>query len=328
MRLDPTTVKQDLVDVGIAPSTVEALWPSWWTPEAASSRSAQVELRFTMARRLGLQPSSLLSDEPQFVWPEDARFKNLGTTTAGEQAALSAYGSAVGHALLPFGSPPSRIVGVAARELRDAILADRPFVTLEDLVTTCWAIGIPLIRLSVFPLRQKRMHAMSVRSGESYAILLGRSTSFASQAAYDIAHELGHIASGHLEDSPALLDVGDPLEIAERDDEEVAADRFALALLTGREEPIIRVNDPNFNSTMLKTVAEQVAPAERIAPGVLCLCAGHATGRWKQVVGALKLLPGEAINTAEYINGVAESQLAHSQVLEHDDYVRAVMGAL
>ena len=56
--------------LGLSDSAVSAAWPRWWSEDAESSASARAELRFGVARRLGLDPHSLLEDRdaPRFLW--------------------------------------------------------------------------------------------------------------------------------------------------------------------------------------------------------------------------------------------------------------------
>ena len=74
---------------GLSQSAVAAAWPEWWSKDAESSPSANVELRFSLARKLGLDPRSLIADEaePLFVWDDAARFK--GFTGVGARPKLT-----------------------------------------------------------------------------------------------------------------------------------------------------------------------------------------------------------------------------------------------
>src|SRR5690606_19629689 len=95
-------------------------------------------------------------------------------------------------------------------------------IGLPHLLTFCWAIGIPIIQLRVFPLAAKRMCAMAVRVQDRFAILLAKESRFLPQVAYYVAHELGHIALGHLSSNPVMVDMEDPLKEQYRGDSEEA----------------------------------------------------------------------------------------------------------
>ena len=111
-------------------------WPSWWSKEAASSPSARAELRFALARRLGLEPKPLLGERVEFVWNDEARFKHLSTEDAAQRAALTSFGMSVGRLLLRATSGvPIDILDAAG--LRDAILRGSRFVDLNSIIATC-----------------------------------------------------------------------------------------------------------------------------------------------------------------------------------------------
>ena len=217
------TSSAQLKDLGLAEPAIEAAWPRWWSEDAEASASARAELRFSVARRLGIDPGSLLDDreQPRFLWREEARFKHLASEDDVERAGIASFGRAVASAML--GAAPLATVDLtdlAAADLRAQLLASgRPYVGLQDLVALGWGVGIPVVYLRVFPWRQKRMAAMTVRVAERNFILLGKDAGYPAWISFYLAHELGHIALGHVEADHALvdLDVGDALE---PDDEE------------------------------------------------------------------------------------------------------------
>src|SRR6202044_2275975 len=144
----------------------------------------------------------------------------LGTASEREQEIIAAFGVAVGRSAIratkvgPWPDLPDAIT------LRETILAQNRLVDATALLTFCWAFGIPVIQLRLFPLKQKRMHAMTIKSGDRYAILLGLQTRYWAQIAYIIAHEISHILLGHLADSGSLLEIDDPLDLENPDEEE------------------------------------------------------------------------------------------------------------
>src|SRR6266478_1051876 len=86
--------RQRLRGFGFTDPAIDAAWPSWWSDEAESSFSAQTELRFSIARKLGLEPRSLLEDEtePRFIWRDEARFKRLSGESDLERAGITSFG--------------------------------------------------------------------------------------------------------------------------------------------------------------------------------------------------------------------------------------------
>src|SRR3712207_2921575 len=110
--------------LGLSDSVINAAWPSWWSDEADASPSARAELRYSVARKLGLDPRSLLDDDesPQFVWKDVARFKHLTVETDTEMWALTSFGKTLGAMLLSATKASTSIGGRSAGELRSAIL--------------------------------------------------------------------------------------------------------------------------------------------------------------------------------------------------------------
>lgn len=310
-------LKDRLGALGMSPTVVDAVWPAWWSEEAESSPSARAELRFGVSRRLGIDPRSLLGadEEPRFLWGgREAKFKNLSGASEVERTGLTSFGRAVASILLQATPPASRgIVGTAARALRDAVLStDREFVDLRSLLTVCWGVGIPVVHLRVFPWSAKRMAAMTVRVGDRSAILLGRDFEYPAPVAFHLAHEMGHIGLDHLSPGEAIVNVDPPDRALEpADEEEEAADRFALELLTGR--PDLEVTEAEDSAAAspggLARVVQQEGPRLRIEPGTLALCFGYSTQKWEAAFGALKTIYSSPAPAWQAVNGVAGTQL-------------------
>jgi hypothetical protein len=257
-----------------------------------------------------------LADEPRFLWRDETRFKNLGATTLHEAAVLGSFSVSVARpavAATPAG--PLLPISVSPASLRAELLKGAATIGLDELLALCWAFSTPVIYLRLFPLAHKRMHAVTANIGGRHAILIGQESRYAARIAYFIAHELGHIALGHVGDSVALLDVDDPLQAGDqRDEEEEAADRFALELLTGSAEPEIESSVDNFNARQLADAAITASVGAQVDPGVLALCLAHRTGHWQQAVGALKLIPPGERDLPSGINALAAHEMRWSSI--------------
>jgi hypothetical protein len=326
MTSDARSLRRELRKAGLTTGAIDAVWPEWWSEAAETSASASAELRYTLARRLGISPRSLFDGPPRFVWRDRVKYKNLGTASSEEVGILTSFGVAVGQCALA-AAPPAVRLPASAAELRAAILASSDVVGLGDVLAFCWAVGVPVLQLRLFPLAHKHMHAMTVQVGNRFVILLGRETRFAAQAAYVVAHEIGHMVLLHTVGLAALIDVEDPLRVTEVDDEESAADRFALELLTGDPEPHVESNVESFSATQLADAAMTAAPDAHVDAGVLALCLAHATARWEQGFGALKIIPPGESDVGSELNALARRELAWSSLpLDIQDYLLKVMG--
>jgi hypothetical protein len=173
------------------------------------------------------------------------------------------------------------------------------------------------------------MSAMSVRIGNRYVILLAQDAKYPAPIAYYVAHELAHIALGHLGDQEAVIDLGDPLRArrGELDEEELSCDRYALELLTGQPDPYISTNAHSFLAAQLAQVAIDSSSELGIEPGMIALCFGHSTGRWNKAYGAMKYIYGQGAPIWQAINGVA-GQHFDWDALPSDlsDYLQTVLG--
>lgn len=183
-------------------------------------------------------------------------------------------------------------------------------------------MGIPLVYQSVFPLAAKRMDAMTVAIGERPAILLARRTTYPAFLAFVIAHELGHIALGHLGRDRTLADFSisalfgddEPGYFPRDDREESDATSFAFELLTGNPAFAVEADRTHFNAAQVAVAATDASRTHRVDPGTVALSLGYLSNEWSAVYGALKLLRLHDPNLPEHINQIARKQLDLSEL--------------
>lgn len=328
MALSPRDLRIELSRAGIANAAVDAAWPQWWSSEAESSLSATAELTFTVARHLGLSSQDLLDGEARFVWRDETKFKRLTTAASGQEQALSSFGRAVARIAVTGTAAGDSTPTYSVHDIREAILHGAQFVDARALLAFAWGIGIPVLQLRIFPLAQKRMHAMTAAVGGRAAILLARDSSYVAPMTFTLAHEIGHVMLGHLAGAATVMDIEDPLVSPEPDDdEEDAADQFALELLTGQPEPTVLTNLKHFSATQLADAATREGQSLGIEPGVLAMCLGHSTRQWEKVYGSLKIITPGQLDVSGWLNSIAERQLDWSAIPEDgQNYLRVVMG--
>lgn len=316
---------------GLSESAINAAWPDWWSDDADSSPSAQAELRFSLARKLGLDPGSLLDDEsPRFLWDDSAKYKNFTGDDAREKPAITAFGMSMARLLTQCVDSGPTLEGMTAAKLRASLLHAYSFVRLQDLLSLLWGVGIPTIYLKVFPVAAKRMCAMSVRTTDRYAILLAKDSMYPASVAFHLAHEIGHIALGHVGIGSALVDMDDPAEREKSEDkEEQDADAFALELLTGDAKFKVSKKGRGRSASELAAQALEVGPARQIEPGTLALCYGHATQEWATVQNAMKTIYTHEIAAWSVTNRIANIQLKLDVLTdENASFLHAVMGGV
>lgn len=316
---------------GLSGSAIAAAWPDWWTAAAESSPSAQAELRFSLARKLGLDARSLVAeDEPRFIWDDSARFKGFSGDPGAERPVVGSFGTALANMLLQGVERTTERPRMGAPELRRTILGDRPNVGLLELLSTSWGLGIPVVHLRVYPLSAKRMCAMCVRVGNRYAILMARDARYPAPLAFHLAHELGHVLLGHLGEGESIVDLESVEDYGgSRDAEEHHADDFALEVLTGRQTLQFAVEGEGRGAQQLASEVIRVGRDERIEPGTLALAYGHATGNWDTASGALQFIYKQPYDAWRAINEIAIRQLRWDLISdEAGHFIRAVLGAI
>jgi hypothetical protein len=323
---DSSKLFQELRKIGFSNDAIEAAWPSWWSDDIAASPSGRAELRFALARKLGLAAKPLLGERVEFVWKDSARFKHLTTQDAVQQNILSSFGVAIGRLLIRGVPAGHGFTGLSPLELRESILSSAPYVDLQQLLATCWALGVPVMQLRVFPLTTKSMHAMVIESGGRHAILLGRNASYPAPAAFTLAHEIGHIACGHMRGALALIDIEDPALAKDRDAQETEADAFALSILTGSPAPEISTQFENFNAPTLADAVLKAGPQYGIEPGTLALCVAYRKKNWPVAMSAMRFIYSAPKPVWQEVNGIARSMLDWDALGdEGSDFIRNLM---
>ncbi|WP_234831173.1 ImmA/IrrE family metallo-endopeptidase [Rhodopseudomonas palustris] len=318
---------KELKEAGLSRAAIEAAWPVWWSDDLSESPSARAELRFALARKLGLAPKPLLGERVEFVWRDSAKFKNLSIQNSTQQDILSSFGVSIGRLLLRATPIGRGFDGLSAEAIRGSIIRSTAgYVDLRALLSTSWAVGVPVIQLKVFPLTTKSMHAMVIESGGRHAIILGRDASYPAPVAFTLAHEIGHIVGGHLKGASALVDLEDPALASSYDADESEADAFALSVLTGTPTLTITTELQNYNAPTLARAVLNAAPLYGIEPGTFALCVAYRQKNWAVAMSALKFIYAEAKPVWKEVNGIADSYIDWDALGdEAEDYLRKLM---
>ena len=114
--------------------------------------------------------------------------------------------------------------------------------------------------------------------------------SFSAWLLFILAHELGHIACGHVKDG-VLVDEG----IADKeiqDTEETEANDFAVKLLFGKQPDYQWMQ--KLNTIELVRISRKYAKDVMVDPGVVVLNYAWNTKDWANAVGALKIIEPSA----------------------------------
>lgn len=308
---------QRLEVAGFARDFVRTCLPQWWDDQAEESESSWLQLQLDLSQRFSLDPFSVLDENAPLRLSDVGRpkFKHLALTEA-QQGAANGFGAGLARLLLGAMPFAAHELPASALELRGLMLdgAANRWIGFGELLTLCYAFGIPVAHLTAFPAGIKGMAAMTTSVGSRGAIFTARKPVHPAQVVFFLAHELGHIALGHVRDGRSIvealtLDPDESDDGVPDDDEEIAADRFALELLTGRAE--LRVTGPSDKGSAKELHERAVATGNelRIDPGLIILCYGRESRRWPLAINALKQLPDFGAPVSTEINTGLRTQL-------------------
>lgn len=280
----------------------EIVLPDWWDDKIAHNPAGYAEGLMILSRNLGLDLSSMQNEAVP------VGLRNLGpckfkktTKTKDEELALAGNLATRMVELIDAAVPkPKAPFPKSASEIRKVILSGGArWVGLANLVDYCWSVGLPVMPVTTFPPKAKKMEGLAVGRSGRYAAVLSKNVKHSAWLLFILAHELGHIIRRHISGNSVLVD-----EVVDRksaDEEEKAANAFALEVLTGNPElQVFPVPVGHRASAQgLARAARQAGTHERIDPGHIILnCAYQTGGNFFAVANAaLKLLEpsGDAV---------------------------------
>jgi len=271
--------------------TSVAALPWWWDDSLAENPAGYAQCLVSLSRHLGIDLESMQKDTGPLRLKNFGicKFKKRAGTTEAELQLSRVIATLAAAAIeTPYRPVPS------AADLRLSILEKAPWVGFEQLLDYCWSAGIPVLHVNRFPPDAKRPEGFTLRIAGRPVIVLCRDEKHPSWQLFILAHELGHIASGHIPEDGALFD--EKVQGNEPDAEETEADRYALELLTGKGTTSIGASGRWPNMTELARLATEFGRRNSVDPGHVALNYGHSmTGSnfFPVARGALKLIhPG------------------------------------
>ncbi|MEA5619671.1 ImmA/IrrE family metallo-endopeptidase [Cronbergia sp. UHCC 0137] len=206
--------------------------PSWWNDELNNKHFAVLEGAGYIADNLNLDLKSLLVPEEKikFNTPPATKFKQhnsqnndypyVAQALASRVAELIACGTDVNVTSLP----------TNVEEIRTEILKNYPKVNLISLLEYCWSKGIVIGYFHHFPKNTKKFAGLIQLQFSRPVIILSSKPTHSARLAFNLAHELGHLALGHLKEGVLIL-VDEQIEFDCNNDEENQANQFAAQLL-------------------------------------------------------------------------------------------------
>ena len=267
--------------------------PSWWDDDVATNPSGYAEGLLLLSRHLGLDLASLQSENEPIRLREFGicKFKKRSDVSEDDLALSRVVATRAAQLAASAISTPAVMIPMDAREIRQEIVGDdAPWVGLTELLDYCWSIGLPVLHLNHFPKNAQRPDGFAARVNGRPVVVLCRNVKYSAWLLFILAHELGHLALGHVPDEGTLIDEG--LDQDSADVEEQQANAFAMGLLTGRSDRRFTAAGRWPNAEGLAKSALEVGRRSMIDPGHVVLNYAHAMGKSFFPVGlaALKLL--------------------------------------
>lgn len=296
---------------------VERAIPSWWTVEAEAEQNGLDHLKLLLAQRLGLDIEALRArDEVKPVAPAGMRFRRSSNLQAEEPPDPNlAFLSRV--ARFAAGSiEPSMTVPETGLQLHAAILAEtgKKFVDLNGVLEFCWSRHIAVIHVDSIPMAKKGLDALVYGVNGRFVIIVLRSLGAerSADAAFTIAHELGHIALGHVGENLAIID--DPSDVERMRDTEREADAFAAEVLSGGRYKKSWRRGAQSGVTLAARALHYQSEWGIDAGHIVLRAAFDRDIQWANARAACKCLPRPAKTPHDIINTLAMKELEVSRI--------------
>jgi hypothetical protein len=288
-----------LGSAGIPSSFARKVLPSWWDDEVAKEPAGlqQAQLYFSRAFNIDLQSLADRTAEPRFR-ASVKKFKLSQNVSEGEVSVGANYATGIAKLALSGVDSKQKALPKDPLKLRQQILQTHECVSLEGLLDWCVNAAIPVIHVEKLP--GKKMTGLVVRDSDRFAIVLSKN-GHPAFLLFHLAHELAHIAKGHLTADGFVAD--EKIRGADSSDaDEKEADAYAIRLINGKDVAYHAAgritSGPALCSAAIARGAEQ-----KIDPGHIILNFAHNQRQFPLANLALKSLPGPS-DGREVVNSV------------------------
>lgn len=309
--------------LGFPKSYVTGALPSWWEAEAATTPAGLQHTMLMLSRRLGLDLKTLRGEASGACGPAHCRYKKDARTDNDDLRVATQIALQVGTFVSAATKVPYTPLP-AASVARTEILQGNANVGFEALLSYCWAHGVPVVHLakSAFPTNSRRMHGLTARIRGRPIIVLAKQADYLAWLLFILAHECGHLASGHIGDDAVLVDA--VVDKESEDAEEQEANRFALELLCGDDVQFVAKR--GVTGPRLAAMARATGRERRIDPGHVALNYAHGADRFGVANAALALIEGK-VDVSARVNRRLQTELDWERLTDDDaEFVERMTG--
>lgn len=300
-----------LDSLGISPSFARRTLPSWWDDAIASSEAGMQQAQLYLSKAFNLDIRSF--DAPQIQFRQAQRKFKLSRNVTEDSVSLSAhYATGIARVAL-HAIDQQQVVPFVPSALRNDCLTVGKCVDLATLLVWCAKARIPVMHVDALP--GKKMTGLVVRESDKFAIVLSR-RGCQSELLFWLAHELGHIAHGHLKQDGFFAD--EKIDGDLEDDDEKQADSYGVCLLNGSDTKYVvphLVRAPD-----LAAAAIQTGKNANVDAGHILLNFGHHHQQYIALAKAALKVLGQNSNAASaavnrsLFNWLPEESLSEDQL--------------
>lgn len=282
--------------------------PTWWDDSIASTEAGVQQAQLYIAKAFNLDIRSF--DAAQIQFRQAQRKFKLSRNVSEESVNVSAhYATGIARVALQAVGKQSPVPS-APLDLRSNCLLSSNTVDLNALLTWCARANIPVMHVDSLP--GKKMTGLVVRESGKFAIVLSRK-GCQSEMLFWLAHELGHIACGHLSQDGFFAD--EKISGNSQDNDERQADSYAVSLINGSDikytiQHLVRAVD-------LAAAAKRTGNDARVDAGHILLNFGHHNPKYIALSkAALKELGQNSAAATNAVNTLLFSWLPSESLSE------------
>jgi hypothetical protein len=290
-HIDKLSVRLQKIDKKLA-KEIKNFLPEWWENELINSPSAVQQALISIAKFTNLKIKSVLNSDALLQLKEEStcRYKHANNKEQSKLAAATAIVQSLASTASDIVTSDFRHFQSAETIRNSFINENSPWVDLKSLVNYCWNCGVPVLYLPSLP-TSKKMDAVVVNINGRPVISLTKKYKHESELLFLLAHEMGHIFHGHLEDGQTLIDKKVNPQNNDLDEQENQANTFAIELLTGVESTQFHSGGRRYlKACDLASAAQEKGESLKIDPGHIVLNWGYTTSNWPTAKAALNLI--------------------------------------
>jgi len=319
-----TDLYSRLDEVGFPRSYVrDRILPEWWEDDLAYDPGNRRLAEMVISRTLKISLHSLIDPSAplSLEGAREVRFKHWQDADQMNLLPAVALARRIFELLLSCAKilPTYRLEGCDPKALRERILAQSQYVTLGRLLQHSWDFGVPVVHLDSLPRGAKRVDGMAFCIGGRPCIALASARRSPAWLMWHLAHEMGHVARGHLQTGAAL---DETIDFKAPGREEKEANTIAKDLIygeTNRFKAACHITGSN-----LAAQARNLGSAHRIWPACIVTSYGFNMDAWATAQKALNIM-GVAEGGPEEIRQELAQRIDLDQLSETDRcfFVRA-----